>query len=341
MNILVDISHPAHVHFFRHAIRIWKEHGHAVQITARDKDVALALLDDYGLTHQSLSKKGEGYFGLAKELIQHESRLVRIANKFKADVILEIGGTFIVHAGKLLGIKTVVFSDTEHAKLSNLITFPFASYLCTPDSYQDDLGKKHIRYPGYQELAYLHPNHFSPNPEVLSIAGLAPNEPFFILRFVSWGASHDFGKKGLVSEDKIRLVEGIKPFGKVLITSEGVLPEELEPFKIQISPKHIHDLLHYASMYIGEGATMATEAALLGTPSVYINPLGSGNLSELINKYQLIYHFPDGHEAMEKILALVKNQALANIHQQRRFVMLEEKIDVTAWMVDFIESLNR
>ena len=340
MNILIDISHPAHVHFFKHAVRIWEGRGHTVKITARDKDVALQLLQDYDLPYTLLSKKGQGYVGLSFELLQHESRLMKIARQFRADVILDIGGTFIVHAGKLLGIDTVVFSDTEHAKLSNLITFPFATYLCTPDSYDDDLGKRHIKYAGYQELAYLHPNHFSPDPAPLSHAGLDLEENFFILRFVSWGASHDFGKKGLKPDDKIKLVEGLQPHGKVLITSEGALPEELQSYQIHVSPKHIHDLLFYASMYIGEGATMATESAILGTPSVYINPLSSGNLDEIINKYKLIYHFPDEQVAFSDIISLASNQDLRSLHLARRAQLLADKIDVTAWMVDFIETLK-
>lgn len=339
MHILIDISHPAHVHFFKHAIRIWQERGHRVQITARDKDVALQLLQDYHLPYKSLSKKGSGYFGLAFELVQHETRLITVARKFRADVILDIGGTFIVHAGKLLGIDTVVFSDTEHAKLSNFITFPFATYICTPDSYKDELGKKHIKYPGYQELAYLHPNHFTPDPNILSLAGLDRNESYFVLRFVSWGASHDFGQKGMRNDDKVKLVKGLADYGKVLITSEGVLPEALEPFKIKVSPKHVHDLLYYARMYIGEGATMATESAILGTPSVYINPLGSGNLDELIHKYQLIYHYPDGQYAIEEVMELAKTVDLKALHKTRQDIMLKDKVDVTNWMVDFVESI--
>lgn len=340
MNILIDISHPAHVHFFKHAYHIWQEHGHRVMLVARDKDVTLKLLEDYGYPYQTLSKIGRGFIGLSFELLQHASRLAKFANDFEADVILEIGGTFIVHAGKLLGIKTCVFTDTEHAKLSNMITFPFATWICTPSSYRDELGKKHLRYNGYQELAYLHPNYFKPNPGTLSESGLDLNQKFFIVRFVSWGASHDIGQLGLSDEEKISLVKGLIQHGKVLITSEGALPKVLEPYKVHISPIKMHDLLNYASLYVGEGATMASEAAMLGTPSVYINPLGSGNLDEIANKYHLIYHYTEGKPAIERAIKLVEMKDLKSSHLEQRERMLEDKIDVTAWMVDFIESLD-
>ena len=44
--VLVDITHPAHVHFFRNAIDLWKDQGWQVLITARDKDICLQLLDE-------------------------------------------------------------------------------------------------------------------------------------------------------------------------------------------------------------------------------------------------------------------------------------------------------
>lgn len=339
MKILVDFSHPAHVHFFRHAARIWQDHGHVVKFVARNKEITFQLLDEYHIPYQGLSTMRRGMVGLGVELVEHQYRLTKIARSFKPGIMLNIGGTFIVHAGKLLGIKTCVFTDTEHAKLSNAITFPFATWICTPESYNDDLGKKQVRYKGYQELAYLHPNQFKAKPAVLKDVGLEPGQKFFIVRFVSWGASHDIGQQGLSDQQKVDLVKGLADLGKVIITSESSLPNELELYKMRVSPSKIHDLLNYASLYVGEGATMATEAAILGTPSVYINPLGSGNLTDLTDKYHLMYHFKDGLPGLIKALELARNENARYIHQQEHQRMLQDNIDVTAWMVDFVEKV--
>lgn len=341
MNILIDISHPAHVHFFKYAYQIWLERGHQVLLTARDKDVTLQLLRDYGYSHSAISKMGSGIIGLSFELIQHASRLARITKGFKADVILEIGGTFIVHAGKLLGIKTCVFTDTEHAKVSNAITFPFASYICTPDTYKDDLGKKQVRYKGYQELAYLHPKYFKPSPSVITEFGLEKDQPFYIVRFVSWGASHDIGQIGLSYFDKVTLVKRLSDFGQVIISSEDQLPEEFMPYGMRVSPTKMHDLLYYAGLYIGEGATMASEAAMLGTPSIYTSTLTLGYLEELDEKYHLVHRYTNGSTAVEKALDIVSDKDRKICYQERQQLMLRDKIDVTAWMVDFIESLEK
>ncbi|MDD1696935.1 MAG: DUF354 domain-containing protein, partial [Methanoregula sp.] len=37
--MLIDIGHPAHVHFFKYLIRNMEKNGHVVKITARDKEV--------------------------------------------------------------------------------------------------------------------------------------------------------------------------------------------------------------------------------------------------------------------------------------------------------------
>jgi uncharacterized protein len=339
MNILIDITHPAHVHFFKHAYEIWLKKGHQVLITAREKDVTLKLLQDYGYSHRMISEMGKGFLGLGLELVQHEAKLARIAKKFRADVMLEIGGTFIVHAGKLLGITTCVFTDTEHAKVSNAITFPFASYIITPECYKDELGEKQVRYKGYQELAYMHPKYFRPAPHVLEEFNLQEGQPFFVVRFVSWGASHDVGQKGLTLEDKVQVVKRLSEFGRVIITSEGQLPEIFMPYQMQASPTKIHDLLYYAGLYIGEGATMASEAAILGTPSIYTSTLTLGYLEELAEKYQLIHNYIDGQAALEKAIEIVSNPSIKKAYKTRAAQMIEEKTDVTQWMVDFVESL--
>jgi len=340
MKILIDVTHPAHVHFFKGATQVWQDHGHEVKYVARDKEITTQLLEEYQIPFTTISRIRKGLFGLSLELIEHQLRLYPIIRDYQPDVILNIGGTFVAHVGMLMGVTTCVFTDTEHARLANSITFPFASHICTPASFYEDLGKKQVRYKGYQELAYLHPNWFKPNPEILKELGLGGSDPFFILRFISWGASHDVGKKGFSDDDKIQLVEKLNSLGRVLVTSESQLSKQLEPYTIKVSPTNIHDLLFYASMYIGEGATMATEAAILGTPSVYVNPLGSGNLDEIINQYHLMYHLTNDENLVESIISLAKDSELKKIHKVRQQQMLMDNIDVTKWMVNFVEKME-
>ena len=62
MNILFDIEHPAHVHYFKNVISILKGKGHNIIITAVDKDITFQLLKQYDLKFISLGKHYKSVF---------------------------------------------------------------------------------------------------------------------------------------------------------------------------------------------------------------------------------------------------------------------------------------
>lgn len=338
MHILIDISHPAHVHFFRHAIHEWGERGHKVTIMSRDKDITLDLLDQYGFRHTCLSRARRGLFGLGRELLEHEGRLYRLAKPNPPDVLVEIGGTFIVHAARLMGKPAIIFSDTENATISNAITYPFASAICTADCYRGPVGKRHFRYPGYHELSYLHPNRFTPDPDVPARLGLTPQDSYVVVRFVSWQSGHDLAHRGFSQAGKIRLVQELEQFGRVLITSEDQLPDELSRYHIKLPSRLIHHLLAFSTLYIGESATMASESVVLGVPAIYVSPVGRGYTDEQEQKYQMCFTIQKENLAIEQAVTLLNRPDLKAEWQTKRQRLLADKMDVTAWLVGFVEE---
>ena len=342
MRILINIGHPAHVHFFRNMIRNLEKRGHIIKIVARDKDITLKLLNAYRFEYEIRSGYYRTIFGKMYDFIRTDLKLLRIAIKTKPDILIGVSDPYVAHVGKLIGKPSIVFTDTEDAKLANTLTFPFASVICTPSCFKEDLGRKHVRYNGYHELAYLHPNYFKPDENVLDFLS-SENDKIIIVRFISWSASHDIGLRGIKSRtDFIRTLEN---YGRVFITSEGKLEKNLEKYRLRISPEKIHSLLYYADLYIGEGGTMAAEAAILGTPSIHIESTSkgiatgelSGNFIELRDKYGLLYFYPDQNKALEKAIEILENRNSKKEWQRKRERLLSEKIDVTAWMTDFIE----
>jgi len=208
------------------------------------------------------------------------------------------------------------------------------------ESYEElkEEQEKQIRYNGYHELAHLHPNYFTPNPAVLDELGLGKDDTFIILRFVSWTASHDIGQHGI--RDMTALVRELERYGQVFITSEGRLDGGLAKYQIKVAPEKMHDLLYYASLYAGEGATMASEAAVLGTPSIYVSSLVGtmGNFIELERKYGLVFNYSDPDKTMNKAAELIQEPDLKKEWKKKREQLLEDKIDVTAFMVWFVEN---
>ena len=340
MKILIDMGHPADVHLFKNFILKMEKKGYEIKVTARDKEVTKYILDAYDTSYELVGKIGHGKFNLIKEWTLREYKIINIAREFKPDYFLGFLNPVTAHSAKLLGKTSITFTDTEHAKLANMLTLPFTDAILTPNCYKVNLGKKHVRVKGYYELAYLHPNYFKPNPAVLDESGLSRDDTFIILRFVSWGASHDIGQHGI--KNKKELVKALEKYGRVFITSEGELENDLEKYKIKVSPEKLHDLLFYASLYIGEGATTASECAVLGTHAIFVNTLRLGYTDEEEEKYNLVYNFSDEKtmekQAFDKALELLENNNLREEGKRKRERLLKDKIDVTAFMVWFIEN---
>lgn len=342
MKILIDIGHPGHVHFFKNTIWELEKNGHEVLVTARGKEVTVDLLKAYGIKHKVLTSMKKGKMNLFLEWIIRDYKLLKIAKEFNPDVLTGILNPSVAHVAWLLNKKSIIFNDTEHAKLAQNITYPFSDIICTPTCFKTEIGVKQVKYSGYHELSYLGPNYFTPTPDVLKELGLTVNDTFIILRFVSWGASHDGGQKGI--DDKVKLVEKLAEYGRVFITSEAKLDDNLEKYRLKISPEKLHDLLYYATLYVGEGATTASECAVLGTHAIYVNTLSLGYTDEEEIKYQLVYNFCNKEnmeiKAFDKAIELLQNKELRSEGKQKRKKLLRDKIDVTNFMVASIEAYS-
>jgi hypothetical protein len=247
-------------------------------------------------------------------------------------------GPSIALVGKLLRVPAVIFYDTEFARQTNRFAYPLAHSVCTPDCYQETVRGRHVTYAGYHELAYLHPSRFSPDPARLPAFGVREGEPYFLLRFVSWQASHDQGEVGLTDDQKCRLVSLLAPHGKVLISSEGPVPPSLEPLVLRGPLMDVHHLMAFAQMIVGESATMASEAAVLGVPAVFIATTSRGYIDDQERRYGHVRHFTEAEfeQAIEAIGTLLIHGP-REVGSAARARLLADKIDVTAWMVEYIE----
>lgn len=347
MRVLFDIGHPAHVHLFKNIISNLKRDGHAVKITARDKEVTLSLLRAYGLDFESRGSIYHGILNKAFGMLKIDLTLYRIAKEFNPDLLIGVHNPYVAHVGTLLRKPAIIFTDTENVKIASLVTYPFVQCIITPEYFKEKVDPgKHITINGFKETAYLHPGYFTPDPAVIRDLGIAEHESFIILRFISWGASHDIGLKGIKQEEEREIIATLSKFGRIFITSEKPLSPELEPYRLQVPPDRIHSLLYYARLYIGEGGTMAAEAAFLGTPSIHIEsdkdgrPTGEscGNFLELRDQYQLLFFYAKPEEALKKAVEILENGNSRAEWQEKRKHLLAKVIDVTAWMTRFIEG---
>ena len=336
MRILIDIGHPAHVHLFKNFAWEMEKREHKVLFTTRDKEMTVYLLKQYGFEYLSLGKHYKTLKGKIWGLIKYDFLMYNITRKFKPDIFLSHGSIYAAHIAFLFRKPHISLEDTGNMEQIRLYK-PFTKIILTSYSFHKNLGKKQIRYDGYHELAYLHPNYFTPDPSTLELLGVSKNEKYVIMRFVAWSASHDIGRSGLSLDMKRKTVKELSKYAKVFISSESELPDELKKHQIKIPPERMHDALAFATLFVGEGATIASECAMLGTPAIYVNSLTAGTIEEQ-ERYGLLYSFRNSNGVLEKALELINTHELEQEWQKRRQKMLSDKIDVTAFMVWFIEN---
>lgn len=333
MNILIDFNHPAHIHLFKHFIKHCKEMGHSFLLTARDKDCSFNLLDELGLDY--IKRTGYKGLGKAKGIISINHFLYKNARIFKPNILIGgVGNAYIAHTAFLLRKPSFIFDDTEYSKLQNLITFPFAKHIITPSCFTLDLGRKQILHNSYHELAYLHPDRFKADRTISDIIDI--NSPYAVIRFVDMQASHEIRDHGI--RDRIAFIKELSRYIRVYISSEMRLCNDLDGYRINLKPSQIHDLMAFSMLYMGESATMASESAVLGIPAILISNSSRGYIKDL-SRYGLVHHFKDDKTAIEKAVQLIKDNNTPFNYKKKRRAMLEDKIDLSSWMIDFFSNI--
>lgn len=337
MKILIDIGHPGHVHLFRNFAHVFAERGHHVLFTVREKEYETSLVEVEGLEYRIIGKHHASASGKIGGLFLFNLKILLLSLKFKPDIYLSHGSIYTLLSSFILRKPNIALEDSGNPEQVRLY-LPFTRAVLTSTSFPFRYGRKQIFYEGYHELAYLHPEYFKPDKGVLKELGLSEGERFFIVRLVAWNASHDRNNSGLKIDQKEEIVRCLSADGRVFISSEGSLPPGLEQFRFPLKPERMHNALAFATLFVGEGATMASESAVLGTPAVYINSIRRGYLEEQERDYKLVTCFRDFEGVMERIRELLENPGLRYETKRNRDRLIKEKCDLTGFLARFIEG---
>jgi hypothetical protein len=342
MNILFQLGHPAHFHLFRKTIENLNRDGHKTYILIKKKDILEDLLKEAGLPYVNILPSGKK---TKLSLVLRLWRVFLFTLKHRVDVL--VGSTpEVAQIGWLLRRRSMIMAEDDASVVPQFIQAvrPFADAYLSPITCDNGLlESKTTHYAGFHKLAYLHPNQFEPDPNVVDCY-FPHQEPYFLLRFAQLNAYHDVSSnaKGFNQEIAQGLINRLLPYGKVFITSERPLEQELEQYRLNINPLDIHHVMCFAKLYIGDSQSMAVEAAMLGVPGIRFNDFAGkiGVLEELEHKYELTYGIPsfNPQRLYVKVEELLAMPDMHKVFQQRRQKMLSEKIDVTAFFTWFIEN---
>jgi len=345
MKLLFYCGHPAQYLFFRESIRKLTANGHHSLILIKTKDVLEALVKNDGLEYINIlpQERGKSKFAIALSLIRRNIKILPVVIKYKPDILIG-GDPSISQLGWLLRKKRFTLTEDDYPVIKTLarLTFPFAQAIVTPGI--NDVGKweyKKVGYNGYMKLAYLHPGIFEPDNTIVAKYNI--NTPYALIRIAKLTAHHDFGMGGICPELLDKIVDALEKKGmEVYISAESDIPKKYYYRKLKINPSDMHQLLAGASILISDSQSMSVEASMLGIPSIRYSGFAGkiSVLEELEHEYKLTSGIPHGNEDdfIKKLDELINTPNLRQEFQARRQIMLSEKIDVTAFMVWFIEN---
>lgn len=346
MKIAFFLSHPAHFHLFKNVIPMVSK-NHTVKVVYNDKDILKELIQTSPMKEISINiktkKRVSSRLGLYLNFVLKCVKAIFVFGKENFDLV--IGTSVLIPiAGRLLPYHALVITedDYEVTKIGTNLGYSNAETILVP--IVCNMGKyesKTVKYHGYNELAYLHPNHFQPDPKIVD-KYVPTGKRYFLIRLVNLFAYHDKGAVGIGDELALQIIEKLIPFGNVFVSSERLLPKSIEKYLLKIDPQDIHHLIAYSDLFICDSQTMAAEAGVLGVPFLRYNDfIGRHSyMRELEEIYNLGYGFTIGEEEefLRTINDLLLNPDIKSLYLSRRIDLLAQKIDVAKFISWFIEN---
>ncbi|NDP22638.1 MAG: DUF354 domain-containing protein [Paludibacter sp.] len=345
MKILIYLGHPAQFHFSKNIIHQLQEDGHQVKILLKTKDILekLVKLNKFEYENIQLQNRRNNQFSILLASFKRTLHVWNIARKFKADIIMGSDAS-VAQAAYLLHIPalTTLEDDYEIIKKLAKLTFPFTTSIVVPDVCGvGPWEAKKTPYKGYMKLGYLHPNRFTPDKSIVN--KYIQSEKYCIIRLAQLTAHHDTRINGLNVELVKKVITIAEQKGyRVYISSEAAIDKTLIKYQLKINQDDIHHLMSFSSLLISDSQSMSVEAAMLGVPSIRFSDFAGriSVLEELEHSYQLSFGIPTtkSEKLVTMVTELLSNPTVGDLFQQRRQKMLSDKIDVTAFMVWFIEN---
>lgn len=309
MKYIFELNHPKHYYQFKYIMQMLQRNGHKVHVLARDKDVLLNVLQEEKVQYEIFGVHAKNMRDKVLATPKLVLNYLKIAKREMPDVIVSKASLYGTLVARLIGAKAIIFPDSEVVTLTNKVVVPMCSYVVTPATFGLDFGKKHIRIKGFFEDCYLAPSVFQPNEEVVKQYGL--EKPYALFRFVGWYANHDVNNSGFTAEQQRTMLQVAEQKMHVYISSEKKLPEDLEKYKLPTPAAEIHSVLAHADLYVGDSQTMATEAALLGTPAIrsnsFVGPNDMTNFIVLEKQYDLLRNIRDYEGVVDTIQDMIQN----------------------------------
>ncbi len=300
-----------------------EKEDHEVLFTCRDYDYVVSLFDLLHRDVEVLGRHGGGtLFGKLMAGNKRIELLAQYINNLdeKPDYHISFSSPESTRVAFGLGIPTITINDSPHAKAVGKLTVPLSKYIVYSSSIPKEkwlslgaLDEQLQPYDGIDEVAWL--LNFEPNPAVLDQLSLTTEDHFIVARPEESSAAYmlELGIDGLTYLDLI-LEDIFKEYeGKVVMfpryeTQKEALKKKFGD-KLIIPPKAVDtlSLYYYSDLCITGGATMAREAAAIGTPSISYYPQPLDVLEYIASIGIPLYNEYSVDQAIERAKILIRN----------------------------------
>jgi uncharacterized protein len=301
VKVWIDLTNSPHVLVMRPVIERLREHGHEVQVTARDFAQTLGLCRRFGIEYTQIGHhRGATLTAKARGLAARSVQLTRWARGRGFDLALGHGSNDITVAAKLLRIPSSTMFDYEWAKVQHTVNCRLARAVVVPEMipperlYRYGARGKIRAYPGLKEEYYL--ADFEPDAAVLDELGLDPRRAIAVVRTPPEVSLYHRFENDLFAQ----VLERLRGVQTVVLPRTDEQRSQLARIGGLIIPEQAIDaqsLIAHADLVVSAGGTMNREAVALGTPvfTVFEGRLGAvdehliaeGRLRRLIRADQL------------------------------------------------------
>ena len=299
MRVWIDITAPAHVLVFRPLIRILRERGAEVEVTARDYAQTLQLLELHRIEAEVFgSHGGRSRLGKARALTSRLGALRRWARERNFDAALAHGSHELTITARRLGVPSSTTFDYEFAWLQHQLGLRAATFVVVPDAMPPErLQRYGVRppklrqYPGLKEEYYL--ADFEPDRGVLDALGLDPAQTLVVVRTPPEVSLYHRRSNPLFPQvlDHLGHQDGVQAVVLPRTSEQGAYVRGLNLPTVVVPERAVdaQSLIALSDLVVSAGGTMNREAAALGVPvyTTFGGQLG-GVDEELIRQGRLV-----------------------------------------------------
>jgi len=253
--------------------------GFDVLVTCREYEFTCKVLEYLGLDYIAVGRYSEGdpYSKVFEDAVRM-SALVNIVRKFSPEFLVAYPNPSAARVAFGVGVRYIALTDSPHSTIPSRLSLPLADTVifsdCIPRSeiltYVSERFTKVLTYRGVDEVGWV--KRLKPSEDEVRVLGLRPWD-YVVFRPAEEMATY-YRSLSLLPPDKVLDVLAGLGYDVVLLPRyskhvnlrrEGVIVLE----KGFSGPS----LTYYSRLVVSGGASMAREAALVGTPAITYTPL--------------------------------------------------------------------